>query len=217
MEANQNHASGNTFLRLSRIQLASLTLLLVYFVVRFLLIQQVDQLGTYASYICESIFVAIVWVLFRKRIVLNVRPTSRLGIDAALMLVSGWCVYKMASPLSLVIPFNFGSTETLLFLLLIGPVLEEMIFRMSHWELLSEFISNPFVLLLLTSCIFSFAHFFAWWSVPVGLHSFVLYQAAYTFGLALYCGFRRMQTNSMAAPILVHFFFNAGFYIGFLA
>jgi hypothetical protein len=194
-------------------RLASAGLLLLYFVVMFPLIHRLDQLGEYASYVFEAVFVLVTAFIFRNRIGFALPLRRRIAPDAILVGVAGFVVFKLAHPLSLTIPFDLHSSETILFLLIIGPVLEECVFRLAQWELWKELLSNETAALWLTTVAFSFAHLFAWWSVPEEFRSFVIYQAVYTLGLGFYCGLRRKESGSVSVPVLLHASFNAGFFI----
>lgn len=193
----------------------SAALLVLYFVVMFPLLHQLDKLGDYASYLFELGFIVVTGILFRRRLGFRIPGWESSAPDLALGLLGGFFAYRLAAPLGLPIPFDLSSGETTLLLLLIGPLIEEFVFRMALWELFFEFVHGRTSILILTSAVFSFAHFFAWFSVPVQLHGFVIYQTLYTFGLGLYCGWRKQRTGSMVAPVLVHMAFNLGFLFGY--
>ena len=193
----------------------SVALLALYFVVMFPLLHRLDRLGNYASYFFELAFIVITGFLVRRRLGFRIPGWESTAPDLGLGLLGGFIAYKLAAPLGLPIPFDLSSGETILLLLLIGPLIEELVFRMALWELFSEFIHGRAAILIWTSAVFSFAHFFAWFSVPAELHGFVIYQTFYTFGLGLYCGWRKQRTGSMVAPVLVHMAFNLGFLFGF--
>lgn len=144
-------------------------------------------------------------------------PLRRVIVDGIIGILAGFLVYKLAKPLSLTIPFQLQDKQTIALLLVVAPCLEEALFRMAIWEPLEDLLRAAWVVIFTTSFIFSFAHFFAWWRVPEQFHAFILYQTAYVFVLAFYCGLRRLQTGSMLISVIVHFGFNLGFYFGYLA
>lgn len=195
-------------------KLLSLGLLVLYFVVMFPLLPRVERLGEYASYYFESGFILQTGWMFWRRLSFKIPGWRWSVLDLAIGMIAGLLIYRFAAPLGLPIPFDLSSRETLVLLLLVGPLIEEFIFRMALWELLAEFVRKPLALLLLTSAIFSFAHFFAWFSVPEAFRGFVLYQTIYTLALGIYCGFRKQKSGSMAAPVMVHMAFNLGFWLG---
>ncbi|MBY0471622.1 CPBP family intramembrane metalloprotease [bacterium] len=196
-------------------QIRALVLLLVYFVVRFVFSEQLDSLGMWSSYYFEAVYVGLVAWLYWSRLSFRVPFSFRLATQFVFSVMAGLVIYKLAAPLGLIVPFDMRSTETLILLLLVGPILEEMIFRMAMWELLSEFLKEKGQLILATSVIFAFAHFFAWWFVPNELRSYVLYQAIYAFFLGSYLAFFKSREKSVGVPIVLHFFFNLGYFIGF--
>lgn len=91
-------------------------------------------------------------------------------------------------------------------LVLVYPVLEEILFRGLLQELVRDYISKarlgPLTLAnLLTSVLFTAAHFF--YHPPLW--------AALVFFPSLVFGFFRDRTAGLAAPIILHVFYNAGF------
>ena len=46
----------------------------------------------------------------------------------------GYIVFKVAGALRIPIPFNLSGIETVVFLLVIAPILEEAIFRFFAWK-----------------------------------------------------------------------------------
>lgn len=194
---------------------SSLALLFTFFIIRYGFEHRLDILGAYSTYTFELLFVALIGWIYRRKLKFSIPSPVETFLDLSVGIGFGFTVYKLSKPLSLVIPFDFKSNETLLFLLLLGPLLEELLFRMAIWEPLSE-IFGGLTVLLVTSVIFSYSHFDAWWSVPEQLRSFVLYQTLYVFFLALYCGWRRMKSGNFIPAVLSHASFNFGFYVGFL-
>ena len=136
---------------------------------------------------------------------------------ATLLLPLGWLIHVFARQQGMLIPFDFGSTETILFLLLIGPVLEELIFRGAMWRLMEQWIGqgrfHTLCLILTTSFIFAFSHFHAIFSVPDEYKPFIYYQTAYTFVLAIICARLRLRVGLIGA-IVGHMLFNFGFWLG---
>src|SRR6185312_3458442 len=100
---------------------------------------------------------------------LRVPRAITLAIEILGALLAGFVVYKSALRIGLTIPFDLSSKELLCLLLVIGPVIEELVFRGALWELFSCFTRSGCGLVAVTSLVFSFAHFFAWWSVPAFL------------------------------------------------
>ena len=171
-------------------------------------------MGAYASYVFEVIFAFLIWSIFRPNLALRFSPDKSLGYAGVIALATGFGIYKLAAYASIDIPFDLSENETILFLLLIGPVVEELVFRMALWEPLSNLLPRTSLVILISSAIFSFAHFVAWWHVPESLRAFVLYQTTYTFLLGLYCGWLRAKYGSILSNILFHALFNLAFFVG---
>ncbi len=189
---------------------AAWALLLVYAAVRFVLDHWLDSLGEYASYLFECLFVAVTWAVLKPA--LSWKPRMR-AIDPFAALAAGFAVSKGLGALELPCPFDLQSAPTLVFLLLIGPVLEEFLFRVALWEAFAGALRSISPLWP-TSILFSFGHLFAWWSVPEEFKGFVLYQAAYTLALGYCCGRRRLESRSVLPAVAIHLSFNLGFYLG---
>ncbi len=168
----------------------------------------------YFSYLFEVVFVALAFYVYRKNFSLNYQFSK---IDSVILLsggISGALVAKGSGLMHLIIPFDLTAPLTLVFLLFIGPMLEEFIFRMALWDSFKTLVKNSWFVIAITSLLFSFAHFIAFWSTPPEYKPFIYYQTSYTFALALALGWQRERTQSLAAPIMLHFLFNLGFYAG---
>lgn len=175
--------------------------------------QFLQPLGQYTQYIAEFVFslgaLFLVGNYFAKKD--HNRKTSFLAL--AIALVTGLGVRLLASPLGLPIPFDLGSAETLLFLLLIGPILEELLYRGVLIEALSNIKNSPVAIMLVSALLFSLSHYRVINSVPAELKSFVHYQTIYTFALGLICAWLRLQGGFIWAAG-AHLLFNLGFYVG---
>lgn len=187
-----------------------------YLVIRFGFTRQLDEAGSYASYIFEVLCLSVAIAMYRKRIFssFKISLSTVYGIIAGLG--AGYGIFKIAGGLSIDIPFDLEGTETLLFLLVVAPILEESIFRFLVWQPLQYISQRPIVPLVSTSLIFSYSHLHAIWFVPEEIQSFIFYQTVYTFLLGLACGFYIYRYSSLASAILVHFAFNLGFYLASL-
>ena len=200
-----------------KVRVLGAVLAVFYLIVTFLFTPWLESAGDYASYIFEVIFVAIMWFLYRSRIKFSYDAKRDLLRDFAPSIVVGAAAFLLAKPLGLIVPFDLRNGEAILFLLLIGPILEELIFRMALWEQLQDLTKQPYVVLTITTLLFAYAHFQAIWFVPQEIHPFVIYQTSYVVPLALYCGLRRIQTGSMTSPIVIHLAFNLGFFLASFA
>jgi membrane protease YdiL (CAAX protease family) len=187
-------------------------LALAYFLLRFFFYAWLDNFGVYASYAFEIVLVIIAGVLYGREFFSLLRP-NRSHFFALVFLPLGFLVYKAASPLKIFIPFDFGSHETLLFLLLVAPILEELLFRFFLWVPLAKI--HEKVAFFGTSLLFSYSHFQAYWFMPAEFRPFIYFQTIYTLVLGLACAHVLYRHRSLLGAILVHLCFNLGFYLGF--
>lgn len=192
----------------------SLILLVVYIIFRFIYSSFLDQFGPYASYIFEIIFCMSAVFLFRPQLKLKIPLNKTIFWHLLTTLVAGFCVYSLALPLGLSVPFNLREPELIFLLVLFGPILEEFIFRFSFWHGLERLIS-PKSALALTTLIFSYSHFQAYFLVPEDFRHFVLYQTVYTLFLGWWLGSRYKTYSTLGVPIVFHIAFNFGFLVGF--
>jgi membrane protease YdiL (CAAX protease family) len=207
IHANNWKLTGKNFL--------PLIFLLIYFTIRFYLIQKIDGLSEYASYYFEAAYVLFVLIFFRHKFHLVPKMDVQLAIRAISSLILGIATYFGAGVLGIGIPFDLSATETIVFLIVIGPILEELIFRGALWFSI-EYYFKAQVTILLTSLIFAFSHFHAYFYVPEEFHQFIYYQTAYTFVIAVLWALRFTKTKNLFDPILLHMAFNIGFYFGFV-
>lgn len=193
--------------------LLSTFFLLLYFSARF----SFDFLWRhfeYLPYFFEISFVALTFIFLRPEVSLLKRLAAKDFLKLSFMLVAGVSTFKGAGPLHINIPFDFSGMITLLFLLVVAPILEELVFRFSLWECFRKLGLNSATTLILTSLLFSLGHFVAFFQTPAEVHSFIYYQTIYVFFLALFIGRQREQSNSLGLPMMLHFCFNLGFLLG---
>ncbi len=188
-----------------------IAILLAYLVIRFVFTQFLDSFGPYASYILETILVLVAISLSGRLFISRMRLNNKSALLALLFLPLGFLIFKTAAVLQIPIPFDLKGAETLVFLLVVAPILEEAIFRFFIWKPIEQI--NPKLALVCTSLLFSYSHFHAFWFVPAQIHNFIYYQTIYTFLLALACGFSVLKYNSLVGAMLIHFMFNFGFYL----
>lgn len=190
-----------------------LLLALFYLIIRYGFTAQLESYGPYTSYIFEIICVAIGAFLHREHL-RKIWTVNRKIIGSALVCGTlGFTSFKVSGFLGIVVPFNLEGTETLIFLLIVAPVLEELIFHGLLWFPLARI--NTFLALLVTSILFSLSHFSAYFYTPAEYHSFIFYQTGYTLVLGLACGLSVWRWNSLAGAILIHFCFNLGFFLAY--
>lgn len=192
--------------------------LLVFFIVFRLGLDFIfwRNISVYASYAFECVFVGLVWFLYRDQIKLFKFYFKQLISDFLIPILSGFAIYKLAVYSLIPIPFDLKSLETIILLTTFGPILEELIFRMALWEPLKNIFTKTSHVIILSTILFAVGHLQALWFVPESLRSFVIYQTLYVIILGLGAGWRRSESQSLFAPILLHISFNFGFYLASL-
>ena len=182
--------------------------------VRFVLSEPLGALGAYAPEAFDLIVIFLV-VLGLKIKPKFSRPSSRTLFVSALSLSTGFLIFTLAratrSWSGIEVPFDFQSTELLVLILLLGPLLEELLFRHALWEAFARY--DHRLAWAGTTLLFAYGHFHAWFGIPPEFRSFVVYQTVYVFGLGAVCGAARKKTGTLTAPLLIHFGFNLGFTI----
>lgn len=194
-------------------QALALGFMALFIAIDFFGVFSVDAIHAYAIYAFELLFVVFVTVIYRN--LEWKRRAFSFGFMVAVFfsLVCGFGIYEFAGVLGYGIPFQMKDPETILFLLLIGPILEEFVFRSALWRLSTELVKAPWMVFLLTSILFSYSHYLMIRTAPETMHGFIRYQAIYTLGLGLMAGGARLYFGLLAA-ILIHFAFNFGFFFG---
>lgn len=190
---------------------APLALLIGYFVLVFGLDGWWRSQNVYWFYGFEAVFVLATSALIRPKWILPKDGFWRFGLPVAA--ASGIAAYKVAGLLGISIPFDLSNAQTVLHLLVLAPILEELVFRSALWDLIQSLLKQEQVTLVLTSLAFAAGHFVAYFSVPEAFHGFILYQTIYVFLLALGLGLSRKASSSPLGSVLLHFQFNLGFFV----
>lgn len=187
-------------------------LAIVYLLVRYGLTRHLDSLGVYASYVFEFAVIAVGVGLARRGFLEKIKISTRALPFIAVAFGAGFSVFLLSTPLGIAIPFDLGQTETILFLLLIGPLIEELLFRFVLWQGFAQ-VGAKWAFPV-TTILFSYSHFHSYWIVDSQFYPFVFYQTAYTAVLSLICGYLVLKKNSWTGAWLAHLAFNLGFYLG---
>jgi hypothetical protein len=199
-----------------RPKLAAAVVLAGFVVFEFFSDSWLQPFGPYAPYALEVLWVGVsaLWLanFFKREPSQSVpSPVSSLGLGLGFLL-SGATIRWGCGPLELLVPFDLQSGETIVFLLLVAPVLEESLYRGTWMEGMRAFVQRPWILLLTSAVLFSFSHLRVLGSVPADFRPFIEYQAAYTFLLGAACAAVRLRVGLVAA-IGMHFCFNLGFFL----
>lgn len=186
----------------------------VYVFIRYFCTQWLESLWEYASYFFELVVAICSCMLINEKLKFNIKNIPKILIISTSSLMIGLFIYRFAFANKILIPFDLTSIESLVFLLIVAPVLEEGIFRFFLWKTFASL--NIKFAFILTTIFFSYSHFHAYWFFPQNFHQFIFYQTIYTLILSLLCGYSVWKYNSLVGSILIHFAFNLGFYLGSL-
>lgn len=196
---------------ITSLRVLSLLMFVAYFGTEYFHWFPVEAISPYGIYFFEVIWVFITWLAFRRFVLLGKYPVLQKTAIAAL-LPMGWLVHFFARKQQMIIPFDFTNSETVLFLILIGPLLEEFVFRGAFWRLTEVWTQKLIVPVIVTTLLFSASHFQALTFVPEEYKNFIVYQGLYTLVLGFFCANLRMRSGLLAA-ILGHVCFNFGFWL----
>ena len=194
-------------------QALAIGLIAVFIGVEYFGVFSVDALSSYAMYGFECLFFGTVLAIYRGLEWKTDDFTLGSIVTVFLSLVCGFAAYEFSSVLGFPIPFAMKEVETLILLLLVGPILEELVFRSALWRLGTELVKAPWFAFLFTSVLFSFAHYQMIETAPASYQGFIRYQAVYTLGLGLLAGGVRLHFGLLGA-VLIHLAFNFGFFLG---
>lgn len=176
-----------------------------------------DWLGAQARYAPELVDLAVAALVllagFRNQIRFRFDPTPAAAASCAGFLAAGAGAYAGAGALGLAVPFDLSSAETLLMLLALGPLLEEVLFRQALWLPIERATGSANAALVGTTVLFVAGHAIAWLSVPPEYRPFVAYQSAYVALLGAALGLTMLRTRSLALTCAQHALFNLGFFL----
>lgn len=188
--------------------------LFVYAYFRFFARPQLLSLfGPHGDYWFETGFCVLALLLFYSKIKIKFEFSllKKFGISLGL----GTITLVIAKLLGILIPFQIDTPFSILMFVLLGPILEELLFRFSlYWPF--ESILPEKITAFLTATFFSYCHFNAYFVVPDTIKVFVLYQTFYTFLIGLWWIKIYQKDQNIVSPIGLHIFYNLGFYLGIL-
>ena len=182
---------------------ACVVLLVLFFLSEFVFYGTIGSLSPYATYYVEIAFIVVTAFVLDGFEIRKTNENTKLVPILMLLAIFGFGIRALCGTLSLNVPFDLNSTETLLFLLLLGPIIEEVLFRGALAGLIKSLKAPDNVQLAITSLAFAYAHFIAYYDSPSNYHPFILYQTAYTFILGLTCGYVALRRGLLYA-ILGH-------------
>ena len=194
--------------------IAGTVLVAVFVLMEYVFQGSIDSISPYAIYIAELLFVLCSWFTLRNFEFLKKKQfTITSALPFLLLAAFGWVTHVvLVALLKVAVPFDFHSSETLLFLLLLGPVLEELLFRGALISIFKSFRLPTALLVLLSATCFSYSHYKVITTVPETFHLFIYAQTLYTFLLGAICAFIYLR-RGLVFSVLGHLLFNFGFWL----
>jgi membrane protease YdiL (CAAX protease family) len=142
---------------------------------------------------------------FNFKAKLERNDVSLLMATLALAIGSIFCL------ISLSIPNPFIYVTWLFFnLVLVGPIIEELVFRVSFNDLYPK---NLILKHLSSGAVFSLSHSISMINAPKSWYTFFYVQIIYTFFLGVICSISFNQRKNAIKPIALHIIFNTIFFI----
>lgn len=198
--------------------MALLIISLFYFATRLLLEHNSLLNWSYTVYLFDLIFIAS--FSFNKlrtmkwsELLSNWPKYGSVIVLIVLNIILGLSVYLIGSYFKYLPPFDFQSYELLCFLLVVGPLLEEFIFRGILWSFYDPQLNSTFRISI-SSFLFSLFHFSSIWGLPNEFWGFVFFQSVYTFIISLFWSWQRSLLRPILFVVVLHMSFNAGFFWG---
>lgn len=167
----------------------------------------------FIPYYYEVTYVIVAFGLFSKKLEFKV-DFSKYGKGFLGSLVAGALTILLAKGLNTELPFAMDNTFVLFFLVLVGPLLEELVFRFALWHGIESITKCKRGTLFLTSVIFALAHFKSVLMVSAPYMTFISFQFIYILLVSFWWGERYIQSKSISVPVIYHIMFNLGFGIG---
>jgi hypothetical protein len=174
-----------------------------------------SQLGVYSQYIFETVLIFSSILIVGNFLTTKQSKTKKPIFILGLILVSGFLARTVADQINLIIPFDIHNFEVMIFLLFIGPILEELLYRGIFIECLKKFHITNKLIIIASAALFSISHIRIINQIPNELITFVQYQGIYTLLLGAACAWLRINF-SIYWSILGHLLFNLGFYLACL-
>jgi len=97
-------------------------------------------------------------------------------------------------------------------MIILAPIIEELVFRGSIYELFKKAKVKIWVNNLINSVLFALSHGSALFVLPAEFHPFIYFQMKYTFVLGHLCAKSRERTHGIIEPMFLHLIFNIVFY-----
>lgn len=167
--------------------------------------------GVSASYLFDFVIVLLGVGILRKLPILKVQNIKLELLRWVIAVFFAAACILIINQTKLHTPFKY--VEFLLVqMIILAPIVEELVFRFSLFELAQRLKTNIAFNYLLNSVAFSVSHLPALWVLPETFHKFIYFQLGYTFVLGTVCTHIKYRKKSDLSSISFHFFFNLAFY-----
>lgn len=194
--------------------LMPLIILLVFIVGRLVFDSFWRQFTPFYSYGFELLIILVAYFKYFRPSLLNLTTSKQTLSLTGVSFLFGLMAHKIASSSGIFIPFDFQDYTSIIILIIIAPIIEEFLFRFALWEPLDDLFKDDLTVAFISSFLFSLAHFLAVSFADGDTKIFVAYQTLYTLCLGIFCSWARVYANSLLLPLIIHFAFNLGFYVG---
>jgi hypothetical protein len=193
-------------------QALAIGFVLLYIGVSFAGWFMLDRVSPYAIYGFQALFGLLVLLLYRQWQWKIKSLSFAAGVAFFFAFAAGFAVVEACGVLGDAIPVSFKDPETVLWLLILTPILEEWVFRGALWKLFEKITGSPWPAFLMTAIISSYSHYSAISSLAPKYAPFLRFEAIFVLGLGLICGGLRLQFGWVAA-LIAHLAFNFGFWL----
>jgi membrane protease YdiL (CAAX protease family) len=191
-----------------------LVIIIIYILVRFVFVRDLESVVPNGSYFFEIALVIIGLIRFRKHIKIDFDFSRPMVFQLLLTYGLGFGTYKLGQFLGVSAPFDVSTKTAIFMLVLFGPILEELLFRFTLFHHISKIIKTDYVANLIISILFSFSHFYAYMFIEnTSIKQFILFQTAYTFVISFWWTLVYIETKRIYHPIFLHILFNSGFFL----
>lgn len=181
-----------------------------------------NKLDTYGVYYFELMIVIIGSILYFKDFnwkmpwKLEVKGVSSYFKTLLVTFLCGFFVHRISVVFDLKISFDMTAASTVVLLLVIAPILEELLFRQTLWALWWQIIPSKWIICVITAAMFAYGHFYSVFIVPSEYHPFLYVQTTYAFIFGIWFAHRYSKHKNIFTSMGMHFSFNLAFYISFL-
>ena len=193
-------------------RLYAILFLLAYLLVEYGFFGRLQGLFGYSPYLFNVFWVSLVLMTFNNFFLFK---KEKLFLSTVLILASGGLgilVQLVATSKGIVIPYVLNNLGSMTFLFLIGPILEECVFRLALWKIIEVFTKNKWILIFITAAFYAYSNFRLFHYFPSNLRDFFYFQYKYMLLSGILFGCVR-AFNGFVPAVFAHFMFNLGFWL----